>query len=69
MPSRFPISRLDYIINQADIFEISTTIQDIVEYKENCQTKLTYLKQIIGRIQEHIEENQAFLAQEEKRIM
>ena len=69
MPSRFPISRLDYIINQADIFEISTTIQDIVEYKENCQTKLTYLKQIIARIQEHIEENQAFLAQEEKRIM
>ena len=63
-----PIAKLDDVILNADVFEISSTIQEIVAFVENCNTKLPYLQQVVQRIKEHIEYNRGLLAEEERRM-
>ena len=63
-----PISRIDDIILNADVFEISSLIQNIVSFNQNCDSKLPYLQQVVQRINEHLDYNRDLIAQELQRI-
>lgn len=63
-----PISRIDDVILNADVFEISSMIQNIVSFNQNCDRKLPYLQQVVQRINEHLDYNRDLIAQEQQRI-
>lgn len=68
MPSLPPITKFDQIIVNFDPYKISSSIQSIISYRDDCQEKIRYLEQLIPRIQEHIDFNKHLFRQEEQRI-
>lgn len=48
------LDELEKAIVDADIYEISSSIQDMAEMKESCAQKGPYLEKVVNMVNKHI---------------